>query len=404
MTQPFTVQVPALRRAIDIAATVIQRRNAIPVLSGLKATANGAFVLEGTDLDNHARVQLADDAYAASPKHEESAFVLMGPREVRAALGYGAADVEIGRAEDAFRVELKSGDLALRTPMLPACDFPTYNTVHFREGRATLGAEAIAQIARVTAAISSEETRYYLNGVVVHKIGDWLYRFAATDGHRLMAVDVPLPDMDGAIPDGTIIPKAWLYLALRHFRRAKTGCTLTYGKTLVRNETEGAELPIEKPGGPRIAIEGEVGGARLTLTGKLIDGTFPDYSRVIPTGYFTVARIDRAELVKAVRAVSGIATKKTRAVKLTFQPGAIHLSLNSPEMGESSYRIAAEHNVETLATIGMNGRYLLDHCTAFTGGEIEMHFAAGSGMQNAPVLFRDPADTAFLAVLMPMRV
>ena len=403
--QQITVDAAALRRGIELAGSLVQRHSRMPILGTVKVTANGAFVIESTDLDSGARVQLADGKYGAPAKHTDLAFALPSPSHLRTAIGHsGAILVNIGRKDKETRVRFASGQLSADLATLPAEEFPTFDTIHYPKFAAMLGAHELRQIARVTSAISTQETRYYLNGVCVHKIGEWLWRFAATDGHRLMAIDLALPDMDGAIPDGTIIPSKWLRLALRHFAKTKTGALLTFGQTLVRNSGDGVQLPIEQPGAPRIAIEGDLGDVNLSLTGKLIDGTFPDYNRVIPTGYSLIVRLQRADLTQAIRALSGLATEKTRAVKMTFETGSVAISLLSPDLGEGVFRVNAQHNMADGSSIGMNGRYVLENLAAFEGDEIELHFDEPARFGSAPILFRDPADTSFLAVLMPMRV
>jgi DNA polymerase III subunit beta len=380
-------------KAIDFAAATVSRRSTIPVLSMLKAKANGSLALEGSDLDTFTRAEIP---YQGG----EVEFLLPEPRKVRTAVNTaGSAEVRI--TPDGNRVGVVAGQLDSSLCTLPADDHPGADAIAYEDFGVDLGAAELRQIARVVPAISTEETRYYLNGVAVFKVGDWLYRFVTTDGHRLMMVDVPLPNATGALPDGTIIPRRWINIALQHFIRAKDGARLTYGRTMVRNSGEGKTLPVETPGAPRITLSAKRDGATISLTGKLIDGTFPDYTRVVPSESAVVLRINRADLAHAINSLTPLSTGKTRAVKFDLsKPDKLTVSLHSPDIGESRFEVACEHNAPGAFTFGLNGQYALDMLGSFTGDEIVF------GMMDAasPILINDPADTAFRGVQMPMRV
>jgi DNA polymerase-3 subunit beta len=378
-------------RALDLAATTVITRGSIPILANLKVTANGALRLEGTDLDNWSCVELAYEG-------ETGSFTLPQPRMVRTAMNTAGGDVvELGQGEE-DTVAVRSGRLNSSLKALPVADFPTPDRIGFEDFSATIGATEFKQIARVMAAISNEETRYYLNGVCVRKIGDWMYQFAATDGHRLMVVDVPLPDAAGVLPDNIIIPRQWLNIVMARLSKAKAGAKLTYGRNAISN-AEGPDFPLQS-GGPRIALRGELEGITFSVTGKLIDGTYPDYTRIVPTSLNYAALMRRGDLAQAVHTLSALTFSKYRSVKLTFSPDKVKVELISPDLGQSVFDIEAQHDLPGDLVIGLNGNYLLRMLEALSGDEVVLNIDDSA----APVLVIDPADTAFKGVLMPVRV
>ncbi|MFC0204698.1 DNA polymerase III subunit beta [Novosphingobium soli] len=384
-------------RALDLAGAVVEARGAtIPILGNLKVTANGILRLEGTDLDTHSRAELAYQGDGSSD------FTLPQPRRVRAAINSaGGESVELTLEEDAG-VHLRTGLLDSHLRSLPADDFPVVGPVGFEDFGATLSAGELKQIRRVTAAISSEETRYYLNGICVRKVSDWTYQFAATNGHVLMMVDVPLPDAAGDLPDMAILPRRFVHLVLQHFARAQDGLRLSYGHQAVPNK-EGPTLPLER-GGVLISLRGDLAGIDYSLTSKLIDGTYPDYLKVVPTSFTNFARFRRAEMVRAIQALRPLTFSKYGAVKITFPAGKLAIELDGPDLGRSVFHIDAEHDAGAAegAQIGFNGNYLIGVMGALHGDEVAMQVSAPMGA--GPTLFTDPADTAFKAVLMPTRV
>jgi DNA polymerase-3 subunit beta len=260
---------------------------------------------------------------------------------------------------------------------LPRDDFPV-----IAEGELPvqfeLPAETLKQIIDKTRfAISTEETRYYLNGIFWHVADDGqpVLKAAATDGHRLARVTLPRPDGAEGMPD-IIIPRK---------------CVAELRKLLDEIDgSVGVSLSSSK-------IRFDMGQA--LLTSKLIDGTFPDYSRVIPTGNDKILRIDPRSFEEGVDRVSTIATEKTRAVKMTLDRDKITLSVTSPENGTAAEEVPGDYAAQGF-DIGFNSRYLLDILGQIEGDMVEVHLADAS----APTLIRENDKSPALYVLMPMRV
>jgi DNA polymerase-3 subunit beta len=223
-------------------------------------------------------------------------------------------------------------------------------------------------------AISSEETRYYLMGIFLHVADDQL-KAAATDGHRLARVVIPKPDGADAMPD-VIVPRK---------------CVAELRKLL--EEVEGTVEISLSPTKIRFGLGSAV------LTSKLIDGTFPDYNRVIPTANDKLLKLDPKTFSAGVDRVSTIASEKTRAVKMSVDRDKVTLSVTSPESGTATEELPADYGSDTIE-IGFNARYLLDILGEIEGDTVEVHLADAA----APTLLRENDKSNALYVLMPMRV
>ena len=227
-------------------------------------------------------------------------------------------------------------------------------------------------------AISTEETRYYLNGIFFHcaEAGrESMLRAVATDGHRLAQAELPRPRGADGMP-GVIIPRKTVHELHRLIEESAETLTISVSPTKVRFEI-----------------------GSVTLTSKLIDGTFPDYGRVIPQNNDKELKVETATFIAAVDRVSTIASERGRAVKLNLSADKLVLSVNNPEGGSATEEIAVGYTASPLE-IGFNARYLLDIAGQLEGEEARFLLAdAGS-----PTMIRGTEDTTALYVLMPMRV
>lgn len=386
--------------AVTLAGAALEPKNTIPVLSTMKARANGRLELEATDLDMTAKVAIPCDA--ATPAE----FLIANPRGLLSAINAaGGSTVTLQPAdgdESGFRAT--AGQLQREcTSRIPVEDFPADPALiadtHFR---ATLTVEALREIERVAGAISREETRYYLNGINVKRLDadGWTFRFAATDGHRLHVVDVPLPDAAGDLPESLILPRAFVAALFAHFRKAEGPLALEVGTGVARNVVDSTAPP--RAALPRVALSGRIGNADVRFAGKTIDGTYPDYSRVIPAEPSKQALFAVADLRRAVLAVTGgIAKDAMPATSLAFDKHGCTVGLFSTMDGVTArYRIDCQHNVEPGWSIGFRGQYVLDILNVIRGAEATFGFDDPA----SPTVIRDTADPAFLAVLMPMRI
>lgn len=378
----MTIQVNAadFKRAFAEVLPAVDKRAVIPVLTGVRVQANGAFTVSGTDLDYEI---VASVPYEGAPGE----FMMLSPRAIAKAVSSAGGDrVEIDLGDG---LSVRCGDLALKlSSHLPADDYPSMSP-HSDVASATIGEAFLSAMRRVSRAVSTEETRYYLNGVYLHHVADWTYRLVATDGHRLMMATVQLPDATGVIPP-SIIPRA-VVRRLMERRFGEQPIKLIAAVTMTRN-SEG-DL-IASGGSPNRMV---FAASDWTLTTKLIDGTFPNYERVVPADAPHKARFKSADLLRAVDALA--LNKRATALKLTLTEGGATLSLRYPEVGDAEIAVPAEHR-HVGASIGLNRLYIGDMCAAAGGEEIEFAFADAS----APMRVTNPYDADWLGVQMPMRV
>ncbi|MEP5517432.1 MAG: DNA polymerase III subunit beta, partial [Bauldia litoralis] len=233
-------------------------------------------------------------------------------------------------------------------------------------------------IERTQFAISTEETRYYLNGIYLHVVtvdGKPMLRAVATDGHRLAQAQLEAPSGAEGMA-GVIVPRK------------------TVGEIQKLVEEPEAELTVEIS---ETKIRISIGS--VVLTSKLIDGTFPDYVRVIPQGNDKILKVDKATFSGAVDRVSTVSSERGRAVKLSLSDGKLELSVNNPDSGSASEEIAVEYPADAIE-IGFNSKYLLDVASQLESETAEFRFAD----PGSPTLIQDDEAGNALYVLMPMRV
>lgn len=367
-----TIERTAFLKALNHVQSVVERRNTIPILSNVLVQAGKDVVrLIATDLDieivETVAAEVAREGAATVPAHMLYDIVRKLPE---------GAQLELDQGPDGSRVNIFAGKSRFALQALPPEDFPDLASGEMANSFAVPVSDLKALIEKTRFAISTEETRYYLNGIYLHEVekGSFL-RAVATDGHRLAQAQVARPDGAKGMP-GVIVPR-------------KT--VLEIVKLL---EGEDGEVEISLSASKiRFAV------GRLVLTSKLIDGTFPDYERVIPRNNDKLMTVDARLFANAVDRVSTISLEKSRAVKMNLGQGRLTLTVNNPDSGSAEEEIAADYDRDPL-DIGFNSRYLMDVAGQITSGEMTFRLAdAGS-----PTIVADPADEAALYVLMPMRV
>ena len=381
------------RRAVNIATRVTERHTTIPILSGVRFYANGSLEIVGTDLDIMLAVKV--------PRQPgpDATFALLNPKEVvHAVHNAGSDSVSIMPGDG--KAEIVSGPLSVSAATLPADDFPMHLDRELEQiFGGTLSPEHLAEIARVTGAMSDEETRYYLNGLHLASIGQNTVRVTATNGHQLYFVELVVPDAAGVLPDGgVIVPRKAVALLLALGKEAIDGVRLTIGKAPAENDV--TTTAPDRRGAPIASISVSVRGADVRLVSKCIDGTFPDCQRVVPAVSNRQALLPASELRRALRAISGH-SKRDRAIRLDFTKpdvltvSAAYLSLNL----SASVDVPCKHDMRGLI-IGFNGGYLSSIVGAAGGEELLLD----ANNADAPALFRNPADTAWTGVLIPYRL
>ncbi len=375
----LTIERAALLKALGHVQSVVERRNTIPILSNVLLSAGPeGLSLSATDLDmeivDHTDADVEMPGQITAPAHTLYEIVRKLPEGAEVSLSYTGEDP---------RMQVRAGRYKVNLPVLPAGDFPAMPTDGLSAPVTVDAASLIRLIDRTRFAISTEETRYYLTGIYLHTIiedGRAVLRAVATDGHRLAMADMPAPEGAAGAP-GVIIPRKTVQEARRLMEDAGESLLVQFSPQKVRFDF-----------------------GRASLTSKVIDGSFPDYKRVIPQGNGRILTADNAIFAAAVDRVATISSEKSRSVKMSVEPGKLVLTVRNMETGQAQEELEADYDGPPFE-IGFNSRYLLD-VSAQVGAEmIELRFAdrAAQTAMLDPVLVLDPTDAASQFVLMPLR-
>ena len=369
-----TVERTALLKSLGRVHRVVERRNTIPILANVLIRAEKSRLsLKATDLD----LEVTDAVDAeVSPAGSTTVPAHMFYEIVRK-LPEGS-QIVLEASGDRAMLAIRAGRSRFTLQTLPESDFPDLAAGDMTH-KFTLAASDLKRLIDKTQfAISTEETRYYLNGIYLHTAGSGkstMLRAVATDGHRLAQVELALPAGAAGMP-GIIVPRK------------------TVGEVQRLIEDAGSEVAIELSAGKIRFSIGDV-----VLTSKLIDGTFPDYARVIPLGNDKELIVDKKDFEASVDRVSTVSSERGRAVKLSISSGKLMLSATNPDSGSATEELEIDYGSEAL-DIGFNSRYLLD-IAAQIEGEVAVLRLADAG---SPTLIQDKDAGGALYVLMPMRV
>lgn len=373
-TMKLAIDRATLLKALGHIQSVVEKRGTIPILSNVKLyAADGKLNLTATDMDI-AVVEAVDAKVALAgattvPAHTFYEIIRKLPDN---------AEVEIATSDNG-KISISAGQSTFSLSTLPVEEFPVMAEGDFSHSYTLTAAECAALIDKTRFAISTEETRYYLNGIYLHVAGDKgpekVLRAVATDGHRLARIEVALPAGADGQP-GVIIPRK----------------TIAELKKLLESEVGEVQIAVSES-----KIRFICGNA--VLVSKLIDGTFPDYERVIPAGNDKIMEVDAKQFSNAVDRVSVIASDKSRGVKLKIEKGKLTLSANSAENGTANESLEVAFGAD-LIEIGFNSRYLLEMMAQVEGETAQFVLADSS----SPAIVRDSADIGALYVVMPMRV
>jgi DNA polymerase-3 subunit beta len=368
-----TVERSALLKCLGHVHRVVERRNTIPILANVLIRGeNAKLAVKATDLDLEVietiPAEIAGPGATTVPAHMIYDIVRKLPE---------GAQVVLDASGDRGTLTIRAGRAQFSLQTLPESDFPDLAAGDMTHRFALAAKDLKRLIDKTQFAISTEETRYYLNGIYLHGLDGQAatLRAVATDGHRLAQVDLPAPAGAAGMP-GVIVPRKTVGEVQRLIEDAEAEITVELSQTKIRFTL-----------------------AEVVLTSKLIDGTFPDYARVIPVGNDKELTVDKPDFEAAVDRVSTVSSERGRAVKLSLSSGKLVLSVTNPDSGSATEEIEVEYDAERL-DIGFNSRYLLD-IAAQIEGEVAVLKLADPG---SPTLIQDRDAKDALYVLMPMRV
>jgi DNA polymerase-3 subunit beta len=350
----LTVERAHLVAALTQATKAVETRNTYPILANVYlAASDDRLTLRATDLD----IEITTSV----PAQGELAATTVPARTLLDIARKMPAGAEITLEPNDGHLVVKAGRSRFKLSVIDAGDFPSLQSGAFT---ASFSADLSAMFAPIQFAISDEASRYYLNGIFLHTVGEET-RAVATDGHRLARVTVPTV---GEIP-AVIIPK-------------KTVGLLPDGEVHV----ELSDTKIRFRSG------------ETTILSKLIEGSFPDYERVIPKNNERHLVVDRAALLAAVERVGVVADDRSgKSVRLDLASDSVTLNLRGAD-DEATEELAAEYGDEPMS-VGVNTAYLAEMLRNVSGEKVTFAF----GDEGSPILVRG-GDAGWLGVQMPRRV
>ena len=369
-----TIERAALLKAMSRAQGVVERKNTIPILANVLLDAEGdKLSLRATDLDIEVIEELPSMVEQAGAT-TVSAHML---HEIVRKLPDGA-QLNLNADPSTGRLDVVAGRSRFSLATLPREDFPVMASSEYQCSYAVSAPIVRRLFDKSKFAVSTEETRYYLNGVYLHvteEEGQQVLRAVATDGHRLARIDTELPEGAAEAP-GVIVPRKTVGELRKLLDDDEVEIAISVSETKIRFSVPG-----------------------LVLTSKVIDGAFPDYSRVIPSGNTRRLEVDAAEFASAVDRVATVSQERSRAVKMAMDQDKLTLSVNAPDAGSAAEELVVAYGDESME-IGFNAKYLLEIASQVDRENAVFTFADA----NAPTLVREGDDSSAVYVVMPMRV
>ena len=369
-----TLERATLLKSLNHVHRVVERRNTIPILSNVLLRAEGGdLIFKATDLDlevlETAPATVEVGGATTVPAHLLFDIVRKLP---------DGSEVTLETNEEQTALTIRAGRSHFTLQILPVTDFPDITAGEFSHTFTIPALDLKRLIDHTQFAISTEETRYYLNGIYVHCLeidGLAILRAVATDGHRLAQAQFAAPDGANGMP-GVIVPRKTVSEVQKLIEDPEANITIELSETKIRFTI-----------GP------------VVLTSKLIDGTFPDYEKVIPKGNDKLLKVDNALFAQAVDRVSTVSNERGRAVKLSLSDGRLTLSVSNPDSGTATDEMSVDYESEPME-IGFNARYLLDITNQLNSNGAQFRLADS----GSPTLIQDDDNPDTLYVLMPMRV
>lgn len=370
----ISIERGALLKAVAQAQSVVERRNTIPILANVLIEADGnSASFRATDLD----IEVVDKADAMVERAGATTVSAVTLHEIVRKLPDGAL-VQLSDDGATGRLTVEAGRSNFSLATLPKEDFPVMASSEYSANFSAPAPVLRRLFDKSKFAISTEETRYYLNGVYMHIAdaeGGKVLRCVATDGHRLARIDADLPIGADVMP-GVIVPRKTVGELRKLLDDDDAVIAVSVSETKIRFAT-----PI------------------ITLTSKVIDGTFPDYTRVIPVGNTRKLEVDASAFAQAVDRVATVSSERSRAVKLQLDEDRLVLSVNAPDAGAAEEELAVAYGDERLE-IGFNAKYLLEIASQVDRENAVFMFNSSGD----PTLMREGNDTSAVYVVMPMRV
>jgi len=359
----------ALLGPLSAVSGIIERRHTLPILSNvLLERGDGKVSFLATDIEVQIRASAELDA------EKESQTITVGARKLVDILRALPEDSEVTLQMQDKRMLVKAGRSRFVLQTLAAEDFPRLARPVGEPARFALPQKDLKRLlGLVQYAMAQQDIRYYLNGLLMVVDGGQL-RMVATDGHRLsyaaIALDASLPRQEVIVPRKTVIELAKL---------------LGDGEDEARIELSSSQAAFSF--------------GSIELVSKLVDGKFPDYTRVIPTGHKNTVMLGRESLRQALMRAAILSNEKFRGVRWVLSPGSLKIVSSNAEQEEAEETLEVDYGGDSL-DIGFNVNYLLDVLNNVGSSELQCSF----GDAASSALITVPSEADFKYVVMPMRI
>lgn len=373
----FKINSSDLLKALSHVHGIVEVRHTLPILSNIILIAkDNELTLSSTNLD----IYCADKIKAEVSIAGEISVSAVTFFEIVKRLPSGS-EVVMTMEEGESEIILKCGRSKFNLSTLQTDDFPIISDNDLSTNFVLSADELIRIIDKTKFAVSNEETRYYLNGIFLHKANRDSIQFlraVATDGHRLAQYDIPLPQGAEEIT-GIIIPKKTIFELRKVLDDANGDVSISLNENKIKftfNE--------------------------LKIISKVIDGTFPDYTKVIPQNNNKNFKTNNNELKNAIDRVSAVAVNeesKSKAIKLSLEDNKLNLSVESQSKGSANEILDISYDGDKV-DIGFNSKYIIDICNEVDGEEVDISLLDSV----SPAIILDKTDENLFFVLMPMRI
>ncbi len=362
----FSAERESLLAALQSVIGVVERRQTMPILANLLLSADqGKLSITATDLE----VELVA---AAEIKSGADGTLTVPGRKLLDICRSLPEGVTLTFTQDGDKLTVKAGRSRFVLATLPAADFPMIDELAQQQSLQLPQADLRRLLDKTHFSMAQQDVRYYLNGMLLETDGKML-RTVATDGHRLALCEMDLPSK--ATGQQVIVPRKGV-LELQRLLGTEGDVQITIGSNHIR---------------------AQIGDVRFTS--KLIDGRFPEYSRVIPAASPKAVIADREALRAALQRTAILANEKYRGIRLALKKNSMTLQAHNPEQEEAEEQVEVTYKGDELE-VGFNVGYLLDALAAVDGNEVEIGVTDG----NSSCLVRAPGATSARYVVMPMRL
>ena len=373
----FKINSTDLLKALSHIHGIVEVRHTLPILSNIILEAkDDKLILSSTNLD----IYCSDKIKAEVLQSGEVSVSAVTFFEIIKRLPSGS-EVLMIMEEGENEIRLTCGRSKFNLSTLKTDDFPIISDSDLSTNFVLSADELIRIIDKTKFAVSNEETRYYLNGIFLHKAernSIQFLRAVATDGHRLAQYDIPLPQGAEDIT-GIIIPKKTIYELRKVLDDANGDVSVSLNENKIKFSFND-----------------------LKVVSKVIDGTFPDYTKVIPQKNDKNFKTNNSDLKNAIDRVSAVAANeesKSKAIKFCIENNLLSLSVESQSKGSANEMIDVNYSGDKV-DIGFNSKYIIDICNEVDGDEISISLSDSI----SPAIILDKTDENLFFVLMPMRI